>query len=573
MSSAAIIPALMGIPGAKESGGQHIAKCPAHEDAQASLSWTLGDEGRVLVKCFAGCSAEDIVAALGHEMHDLFEPREHAQATEVRKTEYEARTVADDLVAIHQRVDMSDGTKRISWHRPDGTAGLNGTPVNELPLWGTERAPNWPDGSVVITEGEKAATAVQGAGKAVLASYGAEHRPTAEALEVLRGREVILWPDNDEPGVRHMTDMAERLDGIAAELKWITPTGGKGDDAADELGLAEDPRAALLEVAKRIVPVPVANEPAVSAPEEKPDDTTSAGAWVLSDVPTAAPPERRFGRWDTGHNILYGRGGVGKGLLVASEIVRLTNDGERVMVIDYEDHPDEWSRRVQALDGDRSAVLHVAPLDPERWKGKTGALWEVAPRLRALADDFGATWTIIDSITPACFGADVIAAGTPHQYGGGVSIIGRPTISIGQINRAGDLAYPFGSVHWHYQIRASWSIETPPGGLRGTNLLLTDRKANNYAMAERMQADVTWWDDLPRELSERPYHLAVADRIDIILGDRSMTAADVTAALNEDAEVEADKTSQPTVRKTLKRGITQRYTVTGTGRNALWSKK
>ena len=47
--------------------------CPAHDDRNASLSVAEGDDGRVLVKCFAGCSVEEIVAELGLEMRDLFD--------------------------------------------------------------------------------------------------------------------------------------------------------------------------------------------------------------------------------------------------------------------------------------------------------------------------------------------------------------------------------------------------------------------------------------------------------------------------------------------------------------------
>jgi hypothetical protein len=57
---------------AKKSGKGWTARCPAHEDRHASLSVHEGDDGRVLVKCFAGCSAENIVAALGLELRDLF---------------------------------------------------------------------------------------------------------------------------------------------------------------------------------------------------------------------------------------------------------------------------------------------------------------------------------------------------------------------------------------------------------------------------------------------------------------------------------------------------------------------
>ena len=31
------------------------ARCPAHDDSRASLSVAVGDDGTVLLKCFAGC--------------------------------------------------------------------------------------------------------------------------------------------------------------------------------------------------------------------------------------------------------------------------------------------------------------------------------------------------------------------------------------------------------------------------------------------------------------------------------------------------------------------------------------
>jgi hypothetical protein len=314
--------------------------------------------------------------------------------------------------------------------------------------------------------------------------------------------------------------------------------------------------------------------------EGEPTDAIGvSGAWVLSDVRTGPPPPRRYGRWDAGHNVIYGRGGVGKGLKVADDICTLVSEGERVLIIDFEDHPDEWARRIQSLGGTdiRAAVLHVSPLDPERWKGRTGAIWDIAPRLREVADAFDASWVVVDSISPACYGTDISAPGTPQAYGQAIALIGRTAISIGQVNRAGDLRYPFGSVLWHYQVRASWSIETPPGGTRGTNLLLTDRKANNYAQAERVQCDVTWWEDLPRRVDELAYHLALAERIAIVLAENAKTAAEITADLNEEAEADDDKVLQATVRQTLNRGLIattrhpQRFTAKGTGKTAAWS--
>jgi hypothetical protein len=56
--------------------GKWIACCPAHEDRSPSLSIRETDDGTVLLKCFAGCCAAEIVEAVGLQMIDLFPPRE-----------------------------------------------------------------------------------------------------------------------------------------------------------------------------------------------------------------------------------------------------------------------------------------------------------------------------------------------------------------------------------------------------------------------------------------------------------------------------------------------------------------
>jgi hypothetical protein len=54
-------------------GGDGIWACPAHEDRSPSLSVREGDDGRVLVHCFAGCATHDVIAAVGLRWTDLFE--------------------------------------------------------------------------------------------------------------------------------------------------------------------------------------------------------------------------------------------------------------------------------------------------------------------------------------------------------------------------------------------------------------------------------------------------------------------------------------------------------------------
>lgn len=52
--------------------GKWLACCPAHEDRSPSLGVRLTDDGRLLVHCFAGCGAADVIAAVGLEFTDLF---------------------------------------------------------------------------------------------------------------------------------------------------------------------------------------------------------------------------------------------------------------------------------------------------------------------------------------------------------------------------------------------------------------------------------------------------------------------------------------------------------------------
>ena len=66
------------LEGVRQTGGDKwIAKCPSHGDRSPSLAIRrVGD--RLLVHCFAGCGALDVVHAVGLELSDLFDqPLDH----------------------------------------------------------------------------------------------------------------------------------------------------------------------------------------------------------------------------------------------------------------------------------------------------------------------------------------------------------------------------------------------------------------------------------------------------------------------------------------------------------------
>ena len=76
---------LAGLNGVRRRSGGHMALCPAHADTNVSLSVGRGREGRIVVKCFAGCGATEIMAALGLPMSLLFADARRDPATNPRK--------------------------------------------------------------------------------------------------------------------------------------------------------------------------------------------------------------------------------------------------------------------------------------------------------------------------------------------------------------------------------------------------------------------------------------------------------------------------------------------------------
>jgi hypothetical protein len=63
------------LDGVRGTGGKFTARCPGHDDRNASLSISQADNGTVLLKCFAGCSFEGIAAAMGLSKADFFPKR------------------------------------------------------------------------------------------------------------------------------------------------------------------------------------------------------------------------------------------------------------------------------------------------------------------------------------------------------------------------------------------------------------------------------------------------------------------------------------------------------------------
>lgn len=59
----------------KTGPGRYVARCPAHADRIASLAIREGDDGVILIHCFAQCPAAAVLAAAGLDFDALFPER------------------------------------------------------------------------------------------------------------------------------------------------------------------------------------------------------------------------------------------------------------------------------------------------------------------------------------------------------------------------------------------------------------------------------------------------------------------------------------------------------------------
>lgn len=93
-----------------------IACCPAHGDKHPSLTITETADGMVLVHCFTGCGIDEIAAAAGVDLADLFPPKldDHRGKPLLPHKRFDARAVLESvslecMIVSIAAADMSRG--------------------------------------------------------------------------------------------------------------------------------------------------------------------------------------------------------------------------------------------------------------------------------------------------------------------------------------------------------------------------------------------------------------------------------------------------------------------------------
>jgi len=204
---------------ARRSGAGWIAKCPAHDDKNPSLSIRDAD-GKVLLHCHAGCAQGDVIDAL--KAHGVWQPERTENSRIV--AEYDYTDEQGNLLYQVVRYQPKDFKQR----RPDGCGGWIWRKGSRQVLYHLPEVLEAP--IVFVVEGERDVETLREYGfVATTNAGGAKAHWAPQFTEALRGREVILIPDNDGPGRKRVVNIARALLGKVARLIVLELEGGAKD--------------------------------------------------------------------------------------------------------------------------------------------------------------------------------------------------------------------------------------------------------------------------------------------------------------------------------------------------------
>jgi putative DNA primase/helicase len=253
--------------GGRKAGGGWIARCPAHDDREPSLSICDSEDDKVLVRCHAGCEQEQVIAALlarglwehGRRRCGPVRPqprrsakeqpdRDDAKRTKAALRIWPAATHASETPVesyLHSRGITIALPLVVRFHRgikhPSGgiwpamialvTRGADDTPIaihrTFLALNGACKAPvdpqkmmlgpcrggavklGVPDDVLMIGEGiETCLAAMQATGRPAWAALSTSGLRALDLPDVVR--DVIVLADGDDPGEAAARDCALR---------------------------------------------------------------------------------------------------------------------------------------------------------------------------------------------------------------------------------------------------------------------------------------------------------------------------------------------------------------------------
>jgi putative DNA primase/helicase len=224
--------------------------CPSHDDNSASMSITMEND-RILLYCHTGCNIDNICISLGIEKTDLFAHKNEKQIdkepVELKLVKEQKRMKAninpEDKVVFFSSKHKKNVTEsvRYSYINADGKTAYHVirsdpkdfrpmTPNGHLSLDGVERLPyRLPEllqgvkesKPILLLEGEKDVDSAMAMGLIATTFVGGAGKWRDEYSEYFRGADLVLIPDNDDPGLKGMKEIATELHGTASRIRML----------------------------------------------------------------------------------------------------------------------------------------------------------------------------------------------------------------------------------------------------------------------------------------------------------------------------------------------------------------
>lgn len=226
------------LKGVTKSGSGWMACCPAHDDQHPSLSIATESDGKLLLKCMAGCSTDRVVTAMGLRLADLFPERARAKgkATNSRiVATYDYHDESGALLFQVCRFEPKDFRQRAPDGKGNWARSTKG--VRKVLFRLPETIAAVAAGKrIVVAEGEKDVLALVGHGFDATCNPGGAGKWLDEHTQTLRGAAVVIIADKDAPGRAAADKVGGKLCGVAVSVKVIEcpDVGGRAvKDAAD----------------------------------------------------------------------------------------------------------------------------------------------------------------------------------------------------------------------------------------------------------------------------------------------------------------------------------------------------
>jgi hypothetical protein len=219
--------------GVKPAHSGFTALCPGHDDKNRSLSIKLTEDGKILLHCFAGCDINHIVESVGLITADLFlSGDKQGRITETIYHYFDAD--GKPLYDVCRTVP-----KGFYQRRPDGNGGyiydVKGIKSTIYQLPKIIAAVSFQEPLIVIPEGEKDCdNCFRQFGIPATCNSGGAGKWRPEFGDLLKGAQTIaVIADKDEPGRKHVAQVAQSLIGKVKSLKVIEMPGDNVKDLSD----------------------------------------------------------------------------------------------------------------------------------------------------------------------------------------------------------------------------------------------------------------------------------------------------------------------------------------------------